>query len=122
MPLESDFVSIALTTAQLVLAPPLTIKQGQPLLYEIMVDDNLVLTVDPKRPVRGDSAFRTDFRHSAIRGAGCDQWLDAHLDLELSRLAASIDYCAAERIGAGEIRTWVVADRGPRHFPGVAFR
>lgn len=30
------------------------------LLYEVTVDNNLSLTVDPKRPVRGDSAFQTD--------------------------------------------------------------
>jgi hypothetical protein len=57
---ESEFVAIALAAAKRVLAPPLSIKQGQPLLYEVMVDNKLELTVDPKHPVRGDSAFQTD--------------------------------------------------------------
>jgi hypothetical protein len=57
---ESSFVAIALATAKRVLSSPLAVKQGQPLLYEVIVDNKLELTVDPKRPVRGDSAFQTD--------------------------------------------------------------
>jgi hypothetical protein len=57
---ESEFVDLALAAARAVLQPPLSIKRGAALLYEITVDDNLSLTVDPKRPVRGDSAFQTD--------------------------------------------------------------
>jgi hypothetical protein len=57
---ESDFVAIALATAERVLSSPLAVKQGRPLLYEVIVDNKLELTVDPKRPVRGDSAFQTD--------------------------------------------------------------
>jgi hypothetical protein len=57
---ESEFVAIALAAAKRVLSAPLIIEQGRPLLYEIMVDNKLELTVKPKQPVRGDSAFQTD--------------------------------------------------------------
>ena len=51
---ESKFVDVALAAAQRVLAPPLAIKRGAALLYEVTVDNNLALTVDPERPVRGE--------------------------------------------------------------------
>ncbi|HEY7243820.1 MAG TPA: hypothetical protein VH678_08050 [Xanthobacteraceae bacterium] len=57
---ESKFVETALTTARRVLQPPLSVRRGAALLYEVTVDNTLTLTVDPKRPVRGDSAFQTD--------------------------------------------------------------
>jgi hypothetical protein len=57
---ESKFVEMALTAAQQILLPPLSIKRGAALLYEVTVDNDLNLTVNPKRPVRGDSAFQTD--------------------------------------------------------------
>jgi len=57
---ESAFVSVALKAAEEVLQPPLSIRRGAALLYEVTVDNNLALTVDPKNPVRGDSAFQTD--------------------------------------------------------------
>jgi hypothetical protein len=57
---ESKFVETALAAAQKVLQHPLSIKRSAVLLYEVSVDNNLSLTVDPKRPVRGDSAFQTD--------------------------------------------------------------
>jgi hypothetical protein len=57
---ESAFVGIALKAAEEVLKPPLSIRRGAALLYEVTVDNNLALTVDPKNPVRGDSAFQTD--------------------------------------------------------------
>jgi hypothetical protein len=57
---ESKFVDLALAAAQQVLSPPLTVKRGAALLYEVTVDNNLALTVNPKRPVRGDAAFQTD--------------------------------------------------------------
>jgi hypothetical protein len=60
MAAESDFVSIALEAAQRILSPPLVIKRGEPLLYAIAVNNYLELTVEPKSPVRGDSAFETD--------------------------------------------------------------
>jgi hypothetical protein len=57
---ESKFVEEAHAAAEQVLQPPLSIRRGAALLYEVTVDNNLSLTVDPKRPVRGDSAFQTD--------------------------------------------------------------
>ncbi|MCX7960625.1 MAG: hypothetical protein N2653_03490 [Burkholderiales bacterium] len=57
---ESSFVAVALKAAGEVLQPPLSIRRGAALLYEVTVDNNLALTVDPKNPVRGDSAFQTD--------------------------------------------------------------
>jgi hypothetical protein len=60
MPSESEFVQIALTAANSVLKPPLFIKRGAALFYEITVDNRLELTIEPKRPMRGSSAFQTD--------------------------------------------------------------
>jgi hypothetical protein len=60
VPEESEFVEVALAAAGKVLSPPLSIRRKASLLYEVTVDNNLTLTVDPKRPVRGDSAFQTD--------------------------------------------------------------
>jgi hypothetical protein len=60
MPEESKFVAEAQAAAEKVLRPPLSIRRGAALLYEVTVDNNLSLTVNPKRPVRGDSAFQTD--------------------------------------------------------------
>jgi len=57
---ESKFVAEALAAAQQVLRPPLSVDRGKALLYAVTVDNNLELTVNPKRPVRGDSAFQTD--------------------------------------------------------------
>jgi hypothetical protein len=57
---ESIFVEKALAEAKQVLRPPLIIERGAVLLYEITVDNNLRVTVNPKRPIRGDSAFQTD--------------------------------------------------------------
>src|SRR5689334_122662 len=57
---ESKFVEVALAAAQRILEPPLSVKRGAALLYEVTVDNMLALTVDPKRPVRGDAAFQTD--------------------------------------------------------------
>jgi hypothetical protein len=57
---ESIFVQTALEAARGLLQPPLSIQRGAALLYEVTVDNKLTLTVDPKRPVRGDSAFQTD--------------------------------------------------------------
>jgi hypothetical protein len=57
---ESKFVETALAAAKKVLLHPLSIQRGAVLLYEVSVDNNLSLTVDPKHPVRGDSAFQTD--------------------------------------------------------------
>ncbi len=60
MPKESAFVEIALEAAKAVLAPPLLVQRGAVLLYQVTVDNRLALTVDPKRPTRGSSAFQTD--------------------------------------------------------------
>jgi hypothetical protein len=57
---ESKFVAEALAAAEQILQPPLSIRRGEALLYEVTVDNHLKLTVDPKHPVRGDSAFQTD--------------------------------------------------------------
>jgi hypothetical protein len=57
---ESHFVAEALAAAKQILLPPFSIQRGAPLLYEVAVDNNLSLTVNPKHPVRGDSAFQTD--------------------------------------------------------------
>jgi hypothetical protein len=57
---ESKLVAEAQSAAEQVLRPPLSIKRGAALLYEVAVDNNLSLTVDPKHPIRGDSAFQTD--------------------------------------------------------------
>lgn len=57
---ESGFVAVALATAEKILQAPLLIKRGAALLYQVTVDNTLALTVDPKRPMRGDSAFQTD--------------------------------------------------------------
>ena len=45
---ESAFVAVALKAAEEVLQPPLSIRRGAALLYEVTVDNNLALTVDPK--------------------------------------------------------------------------
>jgi len=57
---ESKFVDIALEAAQKALEPPLFIKRGAALLYQVTVDNRLALTVDPRKPMRGESAFQTD--------------------------------------------------------------
>lgn len=38
----------------------MSIERGAALLYDVTVDHRLELTVDPKRPKRGRSAFQTD--------------------------------------------------------------
>jgi len=57
---EDEFVATAFTAAEAVLAPPLVIRRGAALLYQVAVDNRLELTVDPRQPVRGQSAFQTD--------------------------------------------------------------
>src|SRR5882672_7887143 len=57
---ESSFVDIALAAAEKALEPPLSVRRHAALLYQVTVDNRLVLTVDPKQPMRGDSAFQTD--------------------------------------------------------------
>ncbi|HEY0970154.1 MAG TPA: hypothetical protein VGE02_04145, partial [Gemmatimonadales bacterium] len=57
---EDPFIDTALRAARSVLAPPLSIRRGAALLYQVTVDNRLNLGVDPKLPVRGRSAFQTD--------------------------------------------------------------
>lgn len=57
---ESPFVDIALSVAREILTPPLSIERAAALLYQVAVDNELRLTVDPKSPRRGTSAFQTD--------------------------------------------------------------
>jgi hypothetical protein len=42
------------------LKPPLSIERGAALLYQITIDNQLNITVNPKQPMRGFSAFQTD--------------------------------------------------------------
>ncbi|MCC7085318.1 MAG: hypothetical protein IT427_09960, partial [Pirellulales bacterium] len=57
---EDSFVEIALAAARKVVREPLIVKRGQKLLYQITVNNLLEITVNPKAPVRGQSAFETD--------------------------------------------------------------
>ena len=57
---ESEFVGIAQEVAGNVLEPPLHIERSASLLYQVMVDNTLALTVDVKSPKRGNAAFQTD--------------------------------------------------------------
>ena len=60
MPIESSFVELAKEVAEKILPPPLVVQRGAALLYQVTVDNRLSLTVDVKRPARGNSAFQTD--------------------------------------------------------------
>ena len=42
------------------LKPPLHVERGAALLYQVTVNNELNLTVNPKSPSRGQSAFQTD--------------------------------------------------------------
>ena len=57
---EDPFVATAMSAAEEVLAPPLSIQRGASLLYQVTVDNRLQIRVDPKKPMRGQSAFQTD--------------------------------------------------------------
>jgi hypothetical protein len=57
---EDALVGKAYELAQALLQPPFVIKRGAPLLYAVTVDNTLAVTVDPKKPMRGQSAFETD--------------------------------------------------------------
>ena len=57
MAAESEFVAAALAAAERTLKPPLSVRRGAALLYEVTVDEEQRLAVDPRRPARGDSAF-----------------------------------------------------------------
>jgi len=60
MPAESTFVEVARKVAEAILPPPLVVKRGAALLYQVTVDNQLSLTVNVMRPARGKSAFQTD--------------------------------------------------------------
>ena len=57
---EDPFVEEALNAANEILAEPLHVKRGASLLYQVTVNNRLELTVDPRSPTRGRSAFQTD--------------------------------------------------------------
>src|SRR5882672_6630915 len=57
---EDPFVATALAAAVEVLAPPLSIQRGAALLYQVKVNNKLDIEIDPKKPMRGQSAFQTD--------------------------------------------------------------
>lgn len=57
---EDPFVETAMSAAAEVLAPPLSIQRGAALLYQVTVDNKLHIGVNPKKPMRGQSAFQTD--------------------------------------------------------------
>jgi hypothetical protein len=57
---EHPLVAEAHAIARRALQPPLSIERGAPLLYVVTVNNALQVTVDPKKPVRGQSAFETD--------------------------------------------------------------
>lgn len=70
MAVESPFVKVAKEVASQLLQPPLYIEQGAALLYQLAVDNQLNLTVNLKRPVRGNSAFQTDLCIFEKKGEG----------------------------------------------------
>lgn len=57
---EDQIVEIALTAIKAVIKPPLSIERGASLLYQVTVDNRLTVRVNPRRPMRGHSAFQTD--------------------------------------------------------------
>jgi len=57
---EDQFVAEALAVAQKILKPPFFVRRGTVLLYQVTINNRLELTVTPKTPVRGQSAFQTD--------------------------------------------------------------
>jgi len=60
MATESAFVEVAQKVAEKILPSPLFVQRGAALLYQVTVDNQLSLTVNVKRPSRGNSAFQTD--------------------------------------------------------------
>lgn len=57
---ENPFVTAAFDAAQQILSAPLSIRRGEPLLYQVTVNNELRLTVNPAKPKRGNAAFQTD--------------------------------------------------------------
>ena len=62
MPAESPFVQAALEAAASLLAAPLRMERGAPLLYELKVSNALevINSAQIRNPKRGSSAFQTD--------------------------------------------------------------
>ena len=56
---EADFVKRLCRTTQRIVAP-LEVVIGAPLLYQVTVNGDCEITVDPGAPKRGQSAFETD--------------------------------------------------------------
>ena len=56
---EEDFVKRLCRTTQRIVEP-LEVAIGAPLLYEVTVNSDCDITVDPGAPKRGQSAFQTD--------------------------------------------------------------
>jgi hypothetical protein len=57
---EDQIVERVLATARSILKAPLHVERGAALLYQVTVNNELAVTVDPKAPARGQSAFQTD--------------------------------------------------------------
>jgi len=57
---EDVLVAEVLEEAQRRFHPPLVVARGEVLLYQVRVNNRLEITVDPKRPRKGQSAFQTD--------------------------------------------------------------
>jgi hypothetical protein len=93
--LTSDkFVAVALAAAKKTLRPPLSVSDGAAPLYELTVDAHLRLSVDPRRPTRGDSA---DFPRSA---SGSDQ---AALTAEVGEPFRALINHGVEKIGPSDL-------------------
>lgn len=58
--IEDEFVNTAHSAALDILTPPLRVRRGAALLYQVTVDNRLELTVNPQNPKRGQAAFQTD--------------------------------------------------------------
>jgi hypothetical protein len=69
---EDPFMTVALQAAKEVLGGNLLIKRGASILYKVTVDNEMNLTVDPKRPRRGQSAFQTDLCVFEEKGEGIE--------------------------------------------------
>lgn len=57
---EARLVDKVLSELGKQLPSSLIVRSSAPLLYQVRVDNALKVTVDPKTPVRGQSAFQTD--------------------------------------------------------------
>lgn len=57
---EDRLVATALRVIRDLLPRTMEVERGAALLYQVKVDNRLNLTVDPKAPTRGQSAFQTD--------------------------------------------------------------